>query len=329
MQPTRHNPGGAIACVLATLCAWSSVPLFLFYFSTSIDAWTSNGWRYAIAALFWLPFLLRARPDRRLFRDALVPSLINTCAQVCFTLAHYQISPGLVTFGLRIQIVCVALGAAICFPAERAAIRKPLFLLGLVMVLAGTLATAARDPEFGTRANTLGVALALAAGALFAAYGLSVRTRLARYDSITAFSAISLQTAGAMVALMLIFAHRAGLDALALSTRDLTLLVASAIIGIALGHVLFYVSMVRLGVAAASAVIQLQPFGTAIGATILFAEPLTGAQWIAGSVAVAGALLILFVQAQVNRRLRTRHEPAEPAHEPAAREPALAEAPSR
>ncbi len=325
MHTKPHTP--AVVCVLATLGAWSSVPLFLFYFSTSIDAWTSNGWRYAFAALFWLPFLLHARPQPRLFADALLPSAINTCAQVCFTLAHYQISPGLVTFGLRIQIVCVALGAAFLFPAERAAIRRPAFLAGLVMVLGGTLATAARDPDFGTRANTLGVVLALAAGALFAAYGLSVRTRLTRYDSITAFSAISLQTSIAMIALMLVFANRAGLDALALSPFDLALLVASAIIGIALGHVLFYISMVRLGVAAASAVIQLQPFGTAIGATILFAEPLTGAQWIAGSVAVAGALLILMVQAQVNRQLRMQTTP-DASDEPTP-EPALAESPSR
>ena len=132
-----------------------------------------------------------------------------------------------------------------------------------------------------------------------------------------------------MVALMLVFAHRAGLDALALSTRDLALLVASAVIGIALGHVLFYISMARLGVAAASAVIQLQPFGTAIGATILFAEPLTGAQWIAGAVAVAGALLILLVQARVNRHRRSSHQPAESAPGQPARKPALAEARAR
>ena len=296
-------------CVIATLVSWSVVPLLLFYFARHVDVWTSNGWRYLIAAVFWMPVLLLGYRRNRLqglWRASLVPSLFNILGQVCFAAAHYEIDPGLVTFGLRFQIVCVTVGAALLFPSERAAIRRPLFLLGVVMVLGGTVSTIWSDEGFGSKSNSLGVGLALAAGLLFAGYSISVRKCLSQYPSILAFSAICQITAGAMVLLMVLLGARSGLDALAMSPSNLVLFVASAVIGIAFGHVLFYISMARLGVTAATGVIQLQPFGTAIGATIFFSEPLTLAQWAGGSVAVAGAMVILLVQAKVTRQHRTR-----------------------
>ncbi len=219
-------------------------------------------------------------------------------------MAHYKIDPALVTFGLRFQIVCVTIGAALLFPNERAAIRRPFFLLGVAMVLAGTMSTIWSDDTFGQPQNTVGVALALAAGAFFACYSISVRKCLDGYRSIPAFAAISQITAIVMVALMLILGERGGLAALAMSDANLVLLALSAVIGIAFGHVLFYISMARLGVAAASGIIQLQPFVTAIGATLYFQEPLTIWQWIGGAVAVGGAMVILWVQARVSRRMR-------------------------
>lgn len=307
--PSRH-PLPGIACVLATLASWSAVPLFIFYFAGRIDAWTSNGWRYAIAALFWLPVLLwsmrRGSLARGFWKAVLVPATLNTFAQVCFTLAHYEISPGLVTFGLRIQIVCVAIGAALLFPSERLVVRRPAFILGLCMVLGGTLATIVQDPGFGTSGNTLGVVLALSAGSLFACYGLAVRKFLHHHPAIASFAAISQISAGVMLALMLLLGRSSGSSVFALSASDLLLLILSAIIGIALGHVLFYIAMARLGVAAANGVIQLQPFGAAIGAMILFNEPMTPGQWLGGVLAVAGAIVILLVQAKVNRLVRAR-----------------------
>lgn len=294
--------------MLATLASWSAVPLFIFYFAGKIDAWTSNGWRYAIAAMFWLPVLLwsvrRGSLAPGFWRAILIPAAFNTVAQVCFTLAHYEISPGLVTFGLRIQIVCVAIGAALLFPTERLVVRRPAFIVGLCMVLAGTLATIVQDPEFGTSGNTLGVVLALGAGSLFACYGLAVRRYLRDHPPIASFAAISQISAGFMLALMLMLGRSRGAEALALSDSDLFWLILSAIIGIALGHVLFYVAMSRLGVAAANGVIQLQPFGAALGAMVLFSEPMTRGQWIGGVLAVAGAIVILLVQAKVNRMVR-------------------------
>jgi drug/metabolite transporter (DMT)-like permease len=145
-SPTQRTGASlAIFLIVATLIGWSSVPLFLKHFSHSIDAWTSNGWRYGFSALLWAPVLMygamRSSLPGGLWRAAIVPSIFNCAGQVCFTWAHYKIDPGLLTFGLRMQIVFVALGAYLLFPAERRVIRTPSFLLGAVTVFGGTIGT--------------------------------------------------------------------------------------------------------------------------------------------------------------------------------------------
>ncbi|MHC4385308.1 MAG: hypothetical protein ACYS0J_21120, partial [Planctomycetota bacterium] len=111
---TGRTATGAMTVTL-TLIGWSSVPLFLRYFADSIDAWTSNGWRYGVSALLWAPVLVifacRRRLPAGLWRAAIVPSVINSCSQVIFCYAHYKIDPGLLTFGLRSQMIFAAVGA--------------------------------------------------------------------------------------------------------------------------------------------------------------------------------------------------------------------------
>jgi drug/metabolite transporter (DMT)-like permease len=232
---------------------------------------------------------------------ALVPAVVNSAGQVCFTWAHYKIDPGLLTFGLRFHIVFATIGAALLFPAERRIIRSPGFLAGIALVMGGTFGTILLDPDFGEATNGLGVALAILAGAFFAAYALSVRWFMHGLGSMLSFAVISQYTAGVMVVLMLGLGDDAGATALSIGRAQFALLLLSAVIGIALGHVFYYISIARLGVAVSAGVLQLQPFAVAIGSALLFAEALTPAQWICGSVAVTGAGIVLVVQHRLGR----------------------------
>ena len=294
-----------VVTVLLTLVGWSSIPLFLKHFASLIDAWTSNGWRYGFSALLWLPLVVvvwrRGRLSRRVWALALVPAAVNSAGQVCFTWAHYKIDPGLLTFGLRFHIVFATIGAALLFPGERRIIRSPGFLAGIALVTGGTFGTILFDPDFGNTANTLGVALAIVAGALFAGYALSVRWFMHGVGSLLSFAVISQYTAGVMVVLMLGLGDDAGASALSLGGAQITLLLVSAVIGIALGHVFYYISIARLGVAVSSGVLQLQPFAVAIGSMLLFGETLTGVQLVSGAVAVGGAGVVLVVQHRLSR----------------------------
>ena len=321
-----------VLTIVLTLVGWSSVPLFLRHFAEQIDAWTSNGWRYGFSAVVWLPVLvvasMRDRLPRGLWRAALVPSIANAAGQVCFTWAHYRIDPGLLTFGLRSQLLFVAIGAWIMFPRERAIIRTPAYLLGACLLIIGIAAVLVTDggshpngeatviaqratatgATWGTvAAHMQGVLLAVGSGLLFACYGLAVRKYMEGIHSVIAFAAICQYTAAAMIALMFLFGTRGGLDVLNMSRDQVTWLLLSAVIGIAIGHVFYYISIARLGVAVSAGVLQLQPFIVALVSMAMFGETLGPWQWAGGCVAVAGAILMLAVQWRISRR-RSRVE---------------------
>ena len=303
----RVSSASGIVMVLMTLVGWSSVPLFLKHFADSIDTWTSNGWRYGFSALVWAPVLLvglaRNRLPAGLWRAAIVPSALNIGGQVCFTWAFYKIDPGLVTFGLRAQIVFVSIGGYLFFASERKVIRTPGYIIGALMVISGVLATVTGGGAVDAT-HTFGVLLALGAGLMFAGYALAVRHFMHGMHPVVAFAAISQYTATGMIALMLAIGDRSGLGALDLPGSQFSLLLLSALIGIALGHVFYYASIARLGVAVSSGVIQLQPFVVTAFSAMIFGERLSIRQWIGGLVAIGGAGVMLAMQHHVSRRER-------------------------
>ncbi len=302
---TARTATGALTVTL-TLVGWSSIPLFLFYFSHQIDAWTSNGWRYGFSALLWAPVLilgaLRGRLPAGLWRAAIVPSIVNCVGQVTFTWAHYRIEPGLLSFGLRSQMLFAAIGAYLLFAGERRVIRSPVYLLGVVAVLVGTAFAVMKGRHPLAGAQVEGIVLSVVTGALFAGYALAVRRYMSDYGAVIAFAVISQYTAAVMVVLMLVLGSHRGLEVLEMSARDIALLLISAVIGIALGHVFYYMSIARLGVAVSSGVLQLHPFGVAVASYYVFDEYLTRTQWISGAVAVTGAVLMLGVHGWMGRR---------------------------
>lgn len=297
-----------VTMVVLTLAGWTSVPLFLRYFAESdIDLWTSNGWRYAIAALVWLPVVVLGTVRKTLpegvWRKALLPAGLNAGAQVFFTGAFYKLDPAMAAFGLRSNIVFAALGAAILFAAERRVIKSWGFLLGMAMVIGGMCGTLFLDDSFGDQTSTIGIVYAVLAGLGYAAYALAVRVCMKGIPTLVSFSVISLYTAAVMVALMIAFGERGGTAAFALSGWMWTYLVVSSLLGIAIGHVTYYISIDRLGVAVSSGVIQLQPFTVAALAGPVFQEYLTGAQWGLGAVAVLGTIVMLVVQNRISKRV--------------------------
>lgn len=310
MPPSRQpsTPRG-IATVVLTLAGWSSVPLFLYHFAPLIDPWTSNGWRYGFSALLWLPVVLATmvagRMPRGIWTAALVPSLVNAAGQVLFTWAHYRIDPALLTFGLRTQLIFVAVGAWLLFPAERRVIRTTGYIGGGLLLLLGTIAVVSTGQGVGQKAHTEGVALAIGSGLLFACYGLAVRRFMTGFHPVLAFGVICQYTGLAMVLLMLglgaspsdgLLAGVPGMTALDLGPEQFVWLLISAIVGIALGHVFYYIAIANLGVAVAAGVLQLQPFLVAIGQYWFFGTTLSPPQFAGGFVAVTGALCMLEVQ---------------------------------
>jgi drug/metabolite transporter (DMT)-like permease len=315
-EAKESGSASGVGLIVTTLLAWSSVPLFLRYFTAYVDAWTTNGFRYGISALIWTPWLIiqyrRNKLPAGLWRAALFPSAVNIAGQCCFAWAPYYIQPGLLTFMLRLQIIFVTIGAYLLFPHERSTLRRPVYWTALAVVFCGSVGTIlfgeAGLPRGGT---AFGVALGICAGMFFGAYSLSVRYFLHDVHPITAFAAIGHYTAAGLIAVMLLASDDHGAGALHMHPARFLLLLASGLIGIGFSHAAYYAAMARLGVAVAAGVILLQPFITGSMSMVIFKERLNGMQWASGVIAMTGAAVMLWTQHQTRRRAS-----AEPAHVP-------------
>lgn len=295
-----------VALIVATLVSWSSVPLFLHLFRDwGLDAFSSNGWRYGISAAFWLPFLFvtwrRGGLPGSLLIAAIVPTLFNVVGQTLFAWVFYLLDPGFGTFIFRVQIVFVTIGAWLLFPSERATLKSARYWIGVVGVVAGSCGLVVFSGHHHKDATILGIIIALLSGALFAGYGLAVRYYVSKYSPVTGFGVICQYTAVGVVGTMLTMnalrpESLGPIDAgvpLHWSVWQLAVLIASAFIGIAISHVLYYAALTRLGVAVSIGIIQLQPVLTTTASTAIGWDSMNLWQWACGLVGVAGALVML------------------------------------
>ncbi|MGQ0629380.1 MAG: DMT family transporter [Phycisphaerales bacterium] len=304
--PEPVSAASAVTLILLTLLSWASIPLFLKFFARPdpetntalIDGFTANGWRYGLSALFWLPLLFvaqrRGRMPRSIYAAAVVPSIFNLVGQTAFAWCPYFLEPGFFTFVFRVQIIFVAVGAWLLFPSERATLRSARFWVGVALVVGGSVGLIALQPAgLSTRASGWAIALAVASGAIFAGYGLGVRRCMQGYSPVLAFGVICQYTAAGTVVLMLLFGRGHGVEVLSFGPFNWFMLLASAMIGIAISHVMYYAALQRLGLTMSMGIIQLQPIVTASASVMLGIEQLTPAQWAFGVVGVTGAMVML------------------------------------
>lgn len=297
----RYDAAG-IFYVVATLLCWSSVLLFLRYLHPFIDAWTANGWRYGMCAIVLFPTLFTAKARERLPRDiwvrAIPPATLNSVAQVCFGFSIYYIEAGLAGFLLRTALISSTFGAFVLFADERVLLRNRVFWGGMLLVVAGSIGTITFDDQAITGATAIGVVLGASAGALFGLYGVSVRFWMRGVPSVQSFAAISTYTALAMIGLMLVRGEAYGMKVLDLAPLELSFLILSAFLGIAIGHIAYYASISRLGVAISGAIVQLAPFIGGAASVVIFHEILTAGQWVSGVIMLVGGGLLLRAEQQ-------------------------------
>ncbi|MEM1422528.1 MAG: DMT family transporter [Planctomycetota bacterium] len=322
-----------LVAMLTTLFAWTASPLLNRFFAEYIDVWNLNGWRYAMAALCWLPLILWRLTSRTMpagvWKAALLPAVFNSVGQVAFAYSFYFTDATTVAFALRVQLIAVAVGGAVFFAGERRVIRDPRFLGGMILVAIGVsgyllLAPDAPASDAPSGDNTaLGFALGAIAGAVFGFYALAVRPMMKTTGPMLSYAVISLYTAVAMVALMLTLSPGHGSEAVTdLTPKLFGLLVVSAVVSLVIGHPCYYTAIRALGVSATAAVLQLQPISVGVASIAMFTltanasfeTPTNLWQWCAGLVAIASAIFMLRVQHRLAKRDRA-HAHAR-AHDP-------------
>ncbi|PZR75182.1 MAG: hypothetical protein DLM73_05915 [Chthoniobacterales bacterium] len=303
MKPERETFWGGYAAILATVLIWSTPSLFQFYLNRFYDPWAQNFYRYFVAFIAVLPFVLHRlrqsgpRLDAQIFLACLIPALPNVVHQITQTVALFHMGPGVYAIFIRSSVIITALLALIFFPEERWIIRQWQFQLGTLLGLTGAVGVLWFQPgrEGGT-ISLQGLALAFAASFSWALYSVLVKRPSARLGPTRSFGVISFLTSALLLPLTLVFGKIA--TPLYVGAHVNLILILSAVTCITLAHVLYYVAIRKLGVALSQTLQLLCPVGALGLSAIFFGERLTHAQIWSAAILLLGAFLAMRVKSE-------------------------------
>jgi drug/metabolite transporter (DMT)-like permease len=284
----------ALSCI-GTLICWSSAPLFIKYLTDYLDLWTQNVLRYGAACMFWLPFLLAeakaGRVPKAVWKRALLPFIPNIIMQNLWAAAFYYIDPGFASLLSTTAFLWVIILSVIFFADERRLLASWLFWLSIIMSAAGLTGVMFFHPAFTHSYTIIGIAIIILYGFIWGLYAVTVKVALRGIDSRIGFSVVSIYTVIALFILTLFVGQPQ--KCLEMPFNGWAAVVVSGVTGIALGHVLYYVSIRRLGTTTPSLVQLAQPFIVVVISFFVFGEKLNFMQLIFGVILVAGSAMAI------------------------------------
>jgi len=298
--PRRHggfDVTATLAC-LGAMCFWAIGPNLIKYLAASLDVWTQNFLRYSVACLFWLPLLILAirskQLDRSVWRRALLPAAANIIMQTLWAAAFYYIDPAFAVLLTKTNIIWIAGFSLLFFPDERPLIRSRRFWAGLALCVVGVAGVLYFKGGFETKGTLTGVAIALACAFMWGLYTVTVKMALRDTDSRHGFSVISIYTVIGLGAFALKYGDMPA--CLNMGVRPWCVVVVSAVLSIALAHVLYYAAMKRIGATIPALVILAQPLLVLAISHFAFGESLKTLQLIFGVILLIGAALAIWSQ---------------------------------
>jgi drug/metabolite transporter (DMT)-like permease len=295
---TRNIDLSATLALIGTVAFWSLGPIFITYLTGYLDSWTQNFLRYIVACCFWLPFLFfsikKNKFDHRIWRKAVLPAAANLAMQSFYAGAFYYIGPAFMVLLTKTNIIWIAGFSIIFFPEERPLAKSKRFWFGLALSATGVLGVMYFKEDFATVKTMTGIILALSMSVMWAIYTLSIRIAFKDIDSRQGFSVISIYTMAGLFMLTILFGDLT--DCMHIGFWQWICVVISAILGLALGHVLYYITIQRIGATIPSLVILAQPFIVLAISYFIFAESLNLFQILFGAVLLTGSVLAIWAQ---------------------------------
>jgi drug/metabolite transporter (DMT)-like permease len=283
--------------IFATIAIWSVPSLFQFYLNRFYDPWSQNFYRYAVACLAIIPFVMfqfgrGPKIDIRASLACLVPCLPNVVHQITQVVALFYMGPGVYAIFIRSSVIFTALLALIIFPEERFVIRQWQFQVGTLLGLVGAFGVIWFQPNGEDKHIALpGLVVAFTASVCWALYATLIKRPSARFGPIRSFGIVSVITSTLLLPLMLAFGNLA--TPIQVSAHVNFVLILSAITCITLAHVLYYVAIREIGVALAQSLQLLCPLGALALSAWIFHERLTHAQLISAAILLTGAFLAM------------------------------------
>src|SRR5439155_6478753 len=199
------------SAVFATIAIWSVPSLFQFYLNRFYDPWSQNFYRYAVACLAIIPFVLLQfgrgpKIDLRAFTACLIPCLPNVVHQITQVVALFYMGPGVYAIFIRSSVIFTALLALALFPEERSVIRQWQFQVGTLLGLIGAFGVVWFQPGWKSGHIALpGLFIAFTATFCWALYGILVKRPSRELGSIRSFGVISLITSVLLLPLTFAF----------------------------------------------------------------------------------------------------------------------------
>jgi drug/metabolite transporter (DMT)-like permease len=285
------------SAVFATIAIWSVPSLFQFYLNRFYDPWSQNFYRYAVACLAIIPFVMLQfgrgpKIDLRAVTACLVPCLPNVVHQITQVVALFYMGPGVYAIFIRSSVIFTALLALALFPEERSVIRQWQFQVGTLLGLAGAFGVIWFQSNGQDRHIALpGLFIAFTASLCWALYASLMKRPSARLGPIRSFGIVSIITSTLLFPLTLAFGNIA--TPLQMTAHVNLILIISAVTCITLAHVLYYVAIREIGVALSQSLQLLCPMGALGLSALIFHERLTHAQLFSSAILLIGAFLAM------------------------------------
>jgi drug/metabolite transporter (DMT)-like permease len=297
MERNTRQLSRGYAAVFATVAIWSLPSLFQFYLNRFYDPWSQNFYRYAVACLAIIPFVMfqfgrGPKIDRRAVMACLVPCLPNVVHQITQVVALFYMGPGVYAIFIRSSVIFTALLALALFPEERSVIRQWQFQVGTLLGLAGAFGVIWFQSNGQDRHIALpGLFIAFTASLCWALYASLMKRPSARLGPIRSFGIVSIITSTLLFPLTLAFGNIA--TPLQVTAHVNLILIISAVTCITLAHVLYYIAIREIGVALSQSLQLLCPMGALGLSALIFHERLTQAQLISAAILLIGAFLAM------------------------------------
>jgi drug/metabolite transporter (DMT)-like permease len=299
----RKIDSTAAFALIGAILFWSIGPVFIKLLTSHIDHWTQNLLRYSAACLFWLPILIYAAVKKRiepdLWRKAIYPAAANIVMQTFWAAAFYYIDPAFMDLLLKSSVIWIAAFSLFFFADERCLLKSKKFWLGLTMSLVGVLGVMLYKENFAVTKNLTGIILALSAAFMWAVYTLCVRIFFKNTDSRIAFSIVSIYTVAGLAPLALVFGRLS--QCLTMGAAPWSYVLISGVTAIALSHVLYYVSIRRIGATIPALVLLATPFTILLASHLVLGESLNLLQILFGIVLLTGSALTIRARQNLRR----------------------------
>src|SRR2546429_4857219 len=195
MERNTRQLSRGYAAVFSTVVIWSLPSLFQYYLNRFYDPWSQNFYRYLVACLAIIPFVLfqfRRGPkiDIRAVALCLIPCLPNVVHQITQVVALFYVGPGVYAIFGRASVIFTALLALIFFPEERFVIRQWRFQIGTLLGLIGAFGVIwfqANAESHDRHVALPGLLIAFTATFCWALYGVLIKRPSARLRVVPSF----------------------------------------------------------------------------------------------------------------------------------------------